>query len=53
MSLAIERPMKITLVAAVAADRGIGRSNGLLFTDVADQRHFRAVTLGKPVVMGR
>ncbi len=45
--------MKITLVAAVAADRGIGRSNGLLFTDVADQRHFRAVTLGKPVVMGR
>ena len=45
--------MKLTLVAAVAADGGIGRSNGLLFTDVADQRHLRAVTLGKPVVMGR
>jgi dihydrofolate reductase len=45
--------MKITLVAAVAADGGIGRRGGLLFTDVADQRHFRAVTLGKPVVMGR
>jgi dihydrofolate reductase len=45
--------MKITLVAAVAADGGIGRSNGLLFDDVVDKRHLRAVTLGKPVVMGR
>lgn len=45
--------MKLVLVAAVAADGGIGRRNGLLFTDVADQRHFRAVTLGRPVVMGR
>ncbi len=45
--------MKLILVAAVAADGGIGRRNGLLFTDVADQRHLRAVTLGKPVVMGR
>ena len=48
-----ETAMKLTLVAAVAADRGIGRSNGLLFSDVADRRHFRAVTLGKPVLMGR
>ena len=45
--------MKITLVAAVAADGGIGRGNGLLFTDAEDHRHFRAVTMGKPVVMGR
>lgn len=45
--------MKLVLIAAVAADGGIGRRNGLLFTDPADQRHFRAVTMGKPVVMGR
>ena len=45
--------MKLVLVAAVAADGGIGRRSGLLFNDVADQRHFRAVTMGKPVVMGR
>ncbi|MFO1265801.1 MAG: dihydrofolate reductase [Rubrivivax sp.] len=45
--------MKLTLVAAVAADGGIGRGNGLLFTDAEDHRHFRAVTMGKPVVMGR
>lgn len=45
--------MKLTLVAAVAADGGIGRGNELLFTDAADQRHLRNVTMGKPVVMGR
>lgn len=45
--------MKIVLVAAVAADGGIGRGNGLLFKDPADARHLRAVTMGKPVVMGR
>jgi dihydrofolate reductase len=45
--------MKLVLVAAVAADGGIGRGNELLFTDAADQRHLRAVTMGKPVVMGR
>ncbi|MCW5636103.1 MAG: dihydrofolate reductase [Rubrivivax sp.] len=45
--------MKITLVAAVAADGGIGRGNELLFGDAADRRHFRDVTMGKPVVMGR
>jgi dihydrofolate reductase len=45
--------MKITLVAAVAEGGGIGLRNQLLFTDKADQQHFRAVTLGKPVLMGR
>jgi dihydrofolate reductase len=45
--------MKITLVAAVAEGGGIGLRNQLLFTDRADQQHFRAVTLGKPVLMGR
>lgn len=45
--------MKLVLIAAVAADGGIGRRNGLLFSDPADHRHFRAVTMGKPVVMGR
>ncbi len=45
--------MKITLVAAVAEGGGIGLGNQLLFTDKADQQHFRAVTMGKPVLMGR
>jgi dihydrofolate reductase len=45
--------VKISLIAAVAEGGGIGLGNALLFTDKADQQHFRAFTLGKPVVMGR
>jgi len=45
--------VKLKIIAAVARDGGIGRANGLLFSDPADQRHFRATTMGHPVVMGR
>lgn len=45
--------MQVVLVAALAADGGIGRGGALLFSDPEDLRHFRAVTMGKPVVMGR
>ena len=45
--------MKLVLIAAVAADGGIGRGNALLFSDPEDQRHFRSTTMGCPVVMGR
>lgn len=48
----MHRP-KIVLVAAVARDGAIGRSGQLLWREAADQRRFRAVTLGAPVVMGR
>lgn len=41
------------LIAAVARDGAIGRGNALLWTDPADQRHFRQSTLGCPVIMGR
>lgn len=45
--------MKLVLVAAVARDGAIGRGNALLWHEPADQKHFRAVTMGAPVVMGR
>ncbi|HEV7372666.1 dihydrofolate reductase [Arenibaculum sp.] len=45
--------MRISLVAAVAANGVIGRDNGLPWRIPADLRHFKALTLGKPVVMGR
>ena len=45
--------MKLTLIAAVARNRSIGKNNGLLWHEPLDQRHFRAATLGHPVVMGR
>ncbi|MEO5733372.1 MAG: dihydrofolate reductase [Rubrivivax sp.] len=47
------RPRGIVLVAAVARDGAIGRGNALLWSDPADLRHFRHVTAGHPVVMGR
>jgi dihydrofolate reductase len=43
----------IVLIAALASDRGIGRGNTLLFRLKTDMAHFRAATLGKPLVMGR
>ena len=43
----------IALIAAVASNGAIGRDNDLIFGDPADQKHFRATTLGCPVIMGR
>lgn len=44
---------RITLVAAVAKDGAIGRDNALLWHIPEDMARFKAVTAGKPVVMGR
>lgn len=43
----------LALIAAVARDGAIGRHNELLWQESADQKRFRAVTMGCPVVMGR
>jgi dihydrofolate reductase len=45
--------VKITLVAAIARNNVIGKDNRLLWRIKADLRHFRELTLGKPVIMGR
>ncbi len=44
---------ELVLIAAMDRARAIGRAGDLLWHEPADQRHFRAVTLGHPVVMGR
>lgn len=44
---------EITLIAAVARNGVIGRNNGLPWRLKADMQHFRAMTMGHPVVMGR
>jgi dihydrofolate reductase len=41
------------LIAAVARNGVIGRNNQLLWHLPEDMRHFRRVTLGCPVIMGR
>jgi len=43
----------IVLVAAVAENGVIGRENGLPWRIKSDLARFRAITMGKPVVMGR
>ena len=45
--------MTLSLIAAVARNGAIGRDNQLLWSEPADQKHFRAVTMGCPVIMGR
>jgi dihydrofolate reductase len=43
----------LSLIAAVARNRVIGKDNALLWHLPEDMRHFRETTRGKPVIMGR
>jgi dihydrofolate reductase len=43
----------LILIAAVARNGVIGRGNALVWRDPVDAKHFRAQTMGSPVVMGR
>jgi len=45
--------MKISLVAAMANHNVIGLNNQMPWHMPADLAHFKQVTLGKPVIMGR
>ncbi len=45
--------MQIAMIAAMANNRVIGKDNQMPWHLPADLRHFKSVTLGKPVVMGR
>jgi len=45
--------LALVLVAAVADNGVIGREGGLPWRLKSDLKHFRAITMGKPVVMGR
>jgi dihydrofolate reductase len=45
--------MRLSLVVAMARNRVIGRDNALPWRLPADLAHFRKVTMGHPIVMGR
>ena len=45
--------MRLALIAAVARNGCIGKDNALPFRLPEDQQHFRRVTMGCPVIMGR
>ena len=53
MPTTMKKPACLSLIAAVACGGAIGRDNDLLWHDSRDQKHFRAATMGCPVVMGR
>ena len=44
---------RVNLIAALGRNRAIGRDNALLWKLPADLAHFKKVTLGHPIVMGR
>lgn len=43
----------ISIIVAMDRNRLIGSNNGLPWRLPADLKHFKAITLGKPVIMGR
>ncbi|MBT1443636.1 type 3 dihydrofolate reductase [Shewanella sp. JM162201] len=45
--------MRIAMIAAMANNRVIGKDNQMPWHLPEDLKHFKAMTLGKPVVMGR
>jgi hypothetical protein len=45
--------MEIVLIVAIAENGVIGRDNALPWRIKSDLQYFKAVTMGKPVVMGR
>ncbi len=45
--------MKISMIAAMASGRVIGAGNKMPWHLPADLKHFKSVTMGKPVLMGR
>ncbi len=45
--------MRISLIAAVAENRTIGRDGALPWNLPGDLKHFKTLTFGKPVLMGR
>ena len=52
MAGAVSRP-PVAIVVAMAENRVIGRDGGLPWRLPADLARFRAITMGKPIVMGR
>jgi dihydrofolate reductase len=45
--------MRLSLIAALARNRVIGRDNQLPWRLSADLKHFKALTMGKAIIMGR
>jgi dihydrofolate reductase len=53
MLAAMNTTLPLCLIAALAQNRVIGRDNQMPWHLPADLKHFKALTLGKPIIMGR
>lgn len=49
----MNQPTSFSIVVAIAENNAIGKDNGLLWHLPADLKHFKAITSGHPIVMGR
>jgi len=47
------KTLKISIIAAIAKNRAIGKDNKLLFHISEDLKRFKKITFGHPVIMGR
>lgn len=47
------RQLNISMVVAMGKNRAIGNNNQLLWHLPNDLKHFKSLTIGKPVIMGR
>lgn len=47
------RPTRLAIIVAVSENGVIGRDNALPWHLPEDLRHFKQVTMGKPIIMGR
>jgi len=45
--------VRLSIIVAVAENGVIGRDNDMPWRLPSDLKHFRAVTMGKPIIMGR
>lgn len=45
--------MMVSLIVAMAKNRVIGKDNQLPWHLPADLKHFKTITMGKPIIMGR
>lgn len=45
--------MKISIIAAMTKDRVIGQGNKMPWNIPEELQHFKAITMGKPMIMGR
>ena len=43
----------ISMIVALASNMAIGKNNQLLWHLPADFKHFKSITMGKPILMGR